>query len=247
VSVGATRKSKGQGVDATNRDYLRYDQVEKLQRYDLAEHAERDGAEFFDEQTVIRTCDMRSSDFPAQLGTALEDIGFAVLVGHGLDPELFRACEAELPRVFERPADEKLRFRAARHGAVNQGYFPLEETTDIHPDLVEGWVLARRAFDLDGGTQLADFWPDVRQERVFRALCRANEGLVLPIMRAVLTHLGCDPRLFDERLCDPSFALRLNYYPALDEAREAGGAGRLLGHEDVDLFTLLPAPTSEWL
>ena len=46
------------------------------------------------------------------------------------------------------PLEEKMRFRAARHGSVAQGYFPIEETSEIHPDLVEGWVWCRRAFDI---------------------------------------------------------------------------------------------------
>lgn len=242
--MGATRPSKDEGIDATNRDYLRYEQVEKIQRYGLAE---RGTAELFDEQTRVRTCDMQSPGFPDELGTALEELGFAILVGHGLDPALFAACAEELPHVFERPLEEKLRFRAARHGAVNQGYFPIEQTTDIHPDLVEGWVFARRAFDLAGDTTVGDFWPAPRSEAVFRRLCAEGERLILPLMRAVLTYLGCDPHLYDERLTDPSFALRLNYYPPIDVEQDAGGAGRLLGHEDVDLFTLLPAPTSEGL
>ena len=43
--------------------------------------------------------------------------------------------------------DEKMRFRAQRHGSVNQGYFPIKETSNMHPDLVEGWVFCRRAFE----------------------------------------------------------------------------------------------------
>jgi isopenicillin N synthase-like dioxygenase len=48
-------------------------------------------------------------------------------------------------------------------------------------------------------------------------------------------------------LTGTNFGLRLNYYPPIGEADEASGAGRLLGHEDVDLFTLLPAPRVEGL
>ena len=52
--------------------------------------------------------------------------------------ELFRSTSVE----------EQMRYRAQRHGSVNQGYFPIKETSDIHPDLVEGWVFCRRAFAL---------------------------------------------------------------------------------------------------
>src|SRR4029078_9461293 len=41
--------------------------------------------------------------------------------------------------------------------------------------------------------------------------------------------------------------LRLNYYPPMTEEQDCSGAGRLLGHEDVDLFTILPASQTEGL
>ena len=81
---------RSQGVAATNQEFIRYDQVEKRQTYHLSETA--DGAEAFDEQYAIRTCDLgrflRGGEadrraFVAELGEALRDIGFAVLEGRG--------------------------------------------------------------------------------------------------------------------------------------------------------------------
>ena len=46
--------------------------------------------------------------------------------------------------------------------------------------------------------------------------------------------------MLDVELTNPAFGLRLNYYPPLSEGDIASGAGRMLGHEDMDLFTLLP-------
>ena len=254
----STRKTKKEGIDATNRDYLSYEQVRKAQSYRLAE---ADEAEEFDEDFRVRTCDIGRFQkggtgdrkaFARQLGRGLEEIGFAILEGHGIDPAIHEAAEETVRRVFENHSlEEKIRFRAQRHGSVNQGYFPIEESTDIHPDLVEGWVFCRRAFDLDDGREtpceVADFWPDPEAEQVLRRVCQAQEKLILPIMQSILTYLGGDPHLYDERLAGTNFAIRLNYYPPLDTARGASGAGRLLGHEDVTLFTLLPAPRVEGL
>ncbi len=246
------RKKKEAGVDATNRDYAAYDQVAKRQSYRFAEAC---AAEEFDEDFRIRTCDLGRflrgdardrARFARELGEALQEIGFAILEGHGVDPRLYEECEREVPRVFtEHTLEEKLAFRAARVGSVNQGYFPIEETTDIHPDLVEGWVFCRRAFDLgERPTRVEDFWPDPSSERVFRRLALEHEKLILPVMQSLLAYLGQDRHLFDRRLTGTNFALRLNYYPPIEgETR----AGRLLGHEDVDLFTLLPAPRLEGL
>ncbi|HJZ89133.1 MAG TPA: 2OG-Fe(II) oxygenase family protein [Polyangia bacterium] len=244
---------KEQGVDASNRDFAHYEQVNKLQQYKLAEAAAAE-VERFDEEFRIRTCNLSQwlsggpadrRAFAAELGAALREIGFAILVDHGVDRTLYEQAAAATFELFTRPTEAcKLRFRARRVGAVNQGYFPFRETSAIHPDLVEGWVFCRRAFE--PGRE-AEFWPLVELVPLFRRLCAAHEQLIVPIMQAMLTHLGCDPRLYDRRLQGTNYALRLNYYPPLSEADERSGAGRLLGHEDTDLFTLLPAPTIEGL
>jgi len=248
---------KAEGVGATNAEFLRYDQVEKAQRYHLAEAAE----EAFDDEYRIRTCDIarflhggadEKRRFARDLGEALAGIGFAILEGHGVDPALYAEARDKVLGLFIRASlERKLQFRARRHGSVNQGYFPLKETSDIHPDLVEGWVFCRRAFDLGeggAGTWRADaFWPFPEMEPFFRRLCLEHERLILPIMQSLLMHLGCDPHLYDRKLTGTNFGLRLNYYPPVSTEDDASGASRLLGHEDVDLFTLLPAPDVEGL
>jgi len=247
--------AKSHGIDATNQEFVRFDQVAKSQEYRLAEAAE---AEAFDNEFVIRTCDLGlflrggaegKRRFAEELGSALREIGFAILEGHGIDPRVHEEAARWTPEVFLRPSlQEKLRFRAARHGSVNQGYFPVKETSDIHPDLVEGWVFCRRAFDLPGEpARVGDFWPVPEAEPVFRRMCLGQEKLIAPIMQSLLAYLGCDPRLYDARLEKTNFGLRLNYYPPVRAEDDASGAARLLGHEDVDLFTLVPAPRIEGL
>jgi isopenicillin N synthase-like dioxygenase len=247
---------KALGVESTNQAYIRYDQVEKKQEYHLAEG--RHG-EAFDEDYRIRTCDvgraLRGSAadreaFGRELGEALQAIGFAILEGHGIDPALHGEAEAAVVELFTKTdLEEKMRYRARRHGSVNQGYFPIKETSDIHPDLVEGWVFCRRAFDLgeDPGFRAGDYWPRPDLEPVFRRLCLAQEALIMPLMQSLLGYLGCDPHLYDRKLTRTNFGQRLNYYPPLSGEDERSGAGRLLGHEDVDLFTFLPAPRIEGL
>jgi isopenicillin N synthase-like dioxygenase len=252
----AVTDRKALGIEATNQAYARYDQVVKKQEYHLAEGRH---AEAFDEDYRIRTCDLGrflrgnpadQESFARDLGEALREIGFAILEGHGIDTRLYEEAEARVVELFTTASlEEKLRFRARRHGSVNQGYFPIKETSDIHPDLVEGWVFCRRAFGLDGAASFhaAELWPRPETEPFFRRLCLAQEALILPVMQALLRYLGCDPHLYDRKLTRTNFGLRLNYYPPLRAEDEAAGGGRMLGHEDVDLFTFLPAPRVEGL
>ncbi|MFT5141036.1 MAG: isopenicillin N synthase-like dioxygenase [Rhodothermales bacterium] len=245
-----------QGIDAVNQDFRRYEQVHKYQTYQLAEKPDLDE---FDDEYEIPSCDMSiffdggeegKTRFSQSLGQALEGIGFAILTGHRIDPSLYLNAGSRVIDFFEQTTTEqRLPYTAQRHGSVNQGYFPIKQTTIIHPDLVEGWVFCRRAFDVDPERKFteSEFWPRSGDEPEFRKLVQAQEELILPVMQSMLRYLGCDPHSYDDKLSATNFGFRLNYYPPLDQSQHTSGAGRMLGHEDVDLFTFLPAPEVEGL
>jgi isopenicillin N synthase-like dioxygenase len=236
---------------ALNQDFRKYDQVTKAHTYRLAEHA----SDEFDADYRIATLDFAQflggdaldrARFAEAFAGALGEIGFAILTGHGVDSGLYDDMHDGVLDLFTAtPLEEKMRFRARRHGSVAQGYFPIEETSEIHPDLVEGWVWCRRAFEMpqarEAPLRAGDYWPRAEYEPRFRRLALAHEALFKPIAQAMFQGLGCDPHVYDEKLTQTNFGLRLNYYPPMSEAQDRSGAGRLLGHEDVDLFTILPA------
>ena len=237
--------------NALNRDFEKYDQVRKAHTYRLAESDQDE----FDDDYRIATLDLGRylhgspadrARFAEEFVGALEEIGFAVLIGHGVDPALYDEIHDGVLDLFTTTSlADKMRFRAKRFGSVSQGYFPIEETSEIHPDLVEGWVWCRRAFDIpqerDAPFRAEDYWPQARHEPQFRRLVSAHEKLFKPIAQAMFQGLGVDPHLYDQRLTGTNFGLRLNYYPPMSADQDHSGAGRLLGHEDVDLFTILPA------
>ncbi|AXT19611.1 isopenicillin N synthase family oxygenase [Flavobacteriaceae bacterium AU392] len=249
-------KNKEDGIHAINQEFNKYEGVNKDHEYGLVENETVDQ---FDEDFVIQTCDMREffeggeegkKAFAKKLGSALEEIGFAVLSGHGVETELYNLAESKVEELFKTVSlKERMAYEAQRHGSVNQGYFPIKETTKIHPDLVEGWVFCRRAFDLPDNSNYneSDYWPKPNFEPVFRQVVQSHEKLILPIMQSILSYLGCYTHLYDEKLSATNFGFRLNYYPAVSKEDDASGAGRMLGHEDIDLFTILPAQSVDGL
>lgn len=248
--------NKEDGIHALNQEFKKYEGVNKEQEYHLVENQETDQ---FDDDFIIQTCDMKEffeggekgkAAFAEKLGKALEEIGFAVLSGHGVDTNLYSEAEKKVAEIFEQTTlEERMVFEAKRQGSVNQGYFPMKQTTIIHPDLVEGWVFCRRAFDLPENKKynVSDFWPKPEYESFFRQIIQSHEKLILPVMQSILSYLKCDPHLYDEKLTATNFGFRLNYYPPITREDDASGAGRMLGHEDVDLFTLLPAQSVDGL
>jgi isopenicillin N synthase-like dioxygenase len=234
------------------------------------------------DEFVVPVCDMGSylsgraggmEAFASEVGDSLTEIGFAVLTGHGVADSLIDGAKDATRAVMERPLEAKLRFTASRPPmcSVNQGYFRKGETSSLTADLVEGWVLTRRAFcglasrhgpsgqhagiiRADGGGNDAEgrfMPPDCEGGAVERALTeyvQAMEQLPAPITRALLHYLGDpNPKRMDSLTVQPSCGLRLNYYPPVSDVEDRSGAGRLLGHEDVTFITLLPAPDQEGL
>lgn len=249
------KPAQEKGIFAVNQEFKKYEQVNKNQKYLLAEH---ENLEEFDEDYQIKTCNMSQyftgselgkTQFSNELGEALESIGFAILSGHGINEKLYETAEQKVIELFEMTTvEERLKYEAQRFGSVNQGYFPIKETTIIHPDLVEGWVFCRRAFNLEGKEfNESDFWIKSGFEPIFRKVVKAQEKLILPIMQSILRYLGADENLYDEKLTATNFGFRLNYYPPISAQDDASGAGRMLGHEDVDLFTFLPAQNVDGL
>ena len=245
-------KSTEKGIESLNREFRRYEQVRKDQVYHLSEHPDQ---EEFDTDFEIKSVDFRlfTDDkirFVTELGSALEEIGFAIITNHGIDPNLYHKAEQKIIGFFkETTFEERMKYEARRFGSVNQGYFPIKTTTIIHPDLVEGWVFCRRAFDVDNNLNYneTNFWPLSGYEPFFRQIVKAQEKLILPLMQSMLTYLGTDPYCFNQKLTNTNFGFRLNYYPPMTAEQLDSGGGRMLGHEDIDLFTILPSQSIEGL
>src|SRR3546814_17219802 len=98
--------TQDKGVNRLNRDFSQFDQVSKPHSYRLSEAAQ---GEEFDDEFVIRTCDLSDffnggdagkQRFAQSLGAAMEEIGFAILVGHGVPQALY--TQAEEARSEER-------------------------------------------------------------------------------------------------------------------------------------------------
>ena len=257
-ALGRASASQLDGTRAKNTIVRKFEAVTKPD-YNLVEQEED---AFEPDDSAVAVCDMSLLDtaegrlqFVAALGESLRTVGFAVLVGHGVDDQITAQAPQEIESFFTRhDMATKRRFNAQRKGSVNQGYFGVAETSNLQPDMVEGWVLCRRAFRLEDGDGSSPpcsadaLWPDAeRDEPFFRSLVAAHLPLVQPLASAILEYLGVEPHALEARLRAPAFGLRLNYYPPLSDCDVASGAGRMLGHEDMDLFTLLPSPSDDGL
>ena len=168
---------------------------------------------------MIPTFDLRSLDADA-LRRACEEVGFFTVVGHEVPAELIAEVAALSRAFFDRPDEEKARFRAPALAPGLPVYRPLgAETLGANAD---------RKASLDWGPQLAGVaWPDEQlrsaYERYYVELLRVAGVLVDAFGLGLSRH-------FD----DVSSSLRVIDYPA------GGGEGARAGaHRDYGCLTLI--------
>ena len=197
----------------------------------------------------------------AELRDALENVGFLLVVNHGIAPELLSGVEEAARRFHDLPMDEKMRLATGRgSGSGFTGYLPSagytirtsEVNDNTRPDLNEAWFMDReRAADdpeIVAGKLFRELnkWPaDLPGFREFMLrYWDALEGFsrrLLPVF-AVALDLSAD--YFDRAFEDAQCVLRLSHFPPTEYRDNEFG---LAPHTDANFFTVLPQANVEGL
>jgi len=203
----------------------------------------------------------------AQLRHALEEIGFFVIVGHGVPQALIDTTFAEARRFHAQPLDAKMAVRMNEH---NNGYMAMSRYTvwtsevnvNTKPDLNEAFFVRReRAADdpmLRAGRRFAgpNRWPDDLpgfRETVL-AYIDALDTLGRRLLPACAVALDLSADHFDHAFAESQFTFRLTHYPPVSaEANQFG----LAPHTDANFMTFLAQsdvpglqvrmPSGDWL
>lgn len=185
------------------------------------------------------------------LGDAARHVGFAQIVGHGVDPALFEALLERTTAFFALPDAEKQRVHIA-NSSNHRGYVPPGEEI-----FSAGTVDAKEAFDLsidlpaDDPRYLAGHpllgpnqWPDLAGFReAVTDWYDAVFALSRILLRAFAVALDEPADRFDRHVTAPPSQLRLIHYPYDPAAADRPGIG---AHTDYECFTLL-RPTAPGL
>jgi isopenicillin N synthase-like dioxygenase len=188
----------------------------------------------------------------AELRFALENVGFYLLAGHGIDDRLIQRTYAAAQRFHAQPLDAKLAVRINGH---NLGYMPmrgsLNRTSAYNPNgkpsLNEAFFLRRQRTPDDpdviadkplrGLNQWPAGLPGFREEALayMDRMMRLGQSLVPVYARA----LGLVPDYFERAFALPNLILRLTHYPAVEGFQEDEFS--IAPHTDSGFMTLLPA------
>jgi isopenicillin N synthase-like dioxygenase len=184
-----------------------------------------------------------------ELRHALEEVGFFIIVNHGVPRALIEATFAEARRFHDLPLPAKMAVRMNEH---NNGYMSMGRyavwTSDVNtndqPDLNEAFFIKReRAADdplLRSGRRFVgpNRWPEGLpgfREAVL-AYTDAVDALGRRLLPACAVALDLPPDFFDAAFAESQFSFRLSHYPPVPAAPNQFG---IAPHTDANFLTFL--------
>jgi len=199
---------------------------------------------------------------------ACEDVGFYVLVGHGLDPAVVERAFAANAAFFEAPLERRLEIRIDRN---QSGFQPLKQSLirssavaeNTQPDVCE-IVILRRDLPPDHPDVLAgrrfrqpNKWPAWMPEfrEAFAPYLDRMEDLGRRLLPLYARALGLPDDHFAPFFREAQIAVSVAHYPP-DETPAEGQYG-LAPHTDAGFLTMIPQtgtpgleiglPSGEWI
>lgn len=190
--------------------------------------------------------------FIQTFGSALQDLGFVAVEGHGVDTDLIYENYALFERFFDLPTEVKKKYEFPETGR-QRGFtsFGVEHAKDSDKaDLKEFWHLGRELPEDHPMAQriTPNVWPDEIPELKEKALAfyEAMENSAITMLKAISVFLEQDEDFLPNMVKDGNTITRIIHYPICDGFDEPG-VMRAAEHEDINLITLLPEATQSGL
>ncbi|CAN5775393.1 2-oxoglutarate and iron-dependent oxygenase domain-containing protein [soil metagenome] len=217
-----------------------------------------EGVPVIDLDAFDRASDEGRLEVARDLTRRLEDVGFLVVVGHGIAPSAFAELRESAARFFALDATEKDRHRPGVHGAP--GYYPVAAgslATTLgasgEPDLKESFTMGPldrpgpEYLDATGASRWYpdDPWPEVdgmeeSWSRLYRDLTRTAER----VTAVFALGLDVEPEAFGHAFTRHTSTLSAIRYPP--QPASAAGRLRASAHSDYGSLTLLhKEPTAD--
>lgn len=165
-----------------------------------------------------------------QWADAFQEVGFAIIVGHGITEEILQAVSSEARSLFSHDSEFKMQFNKGPYGNPEGGYTPpdsesvalsIADQTSFQntlPDPVESFVMLPHSCCDEFKRHLPTCW----------AYTASMESLLNTLHEITTSSLGLPERDYFRKYYDtkdsqalgsepPSFSLRLAYYPSQQE------------------------------
>jgi isopenicillin N synthase-like dioxygenase len=193
-----------------------------------------------------------------EVDAACRRIGFLVIKGHSVPPEVVAGIDRATRAFFDLPLEAK-RSYSSKKPEVFRGYTEVNSTAlsrayddeDGAPDFREGFSINRISIDGDDEYYNTDFarsmfadniWPDAIEDfkPAWESYYRALEELASEIMQSFALALGVEQDYFEPKIRKHMTGLLASNYPE-PAAETAGSIIRAGAHTDYGTVTILHA------
>jgi isopenicillin N synthase-like dioxygenase len=192
----------------------------------------------------------------SEVDAALREIGFLLVVNHGVSLDLRDDVRSAARAFFALPGEVKERYRAqvGEHTWLPRGWTPIgaeanansDEGVSAPPDLKESFDVAcdRPTGDpeVDREWFTDNVWPDEVPEyrRAVTAYLDRMHGLMEELLRIAAVAIGLPEEHFVDHARHPTWSFYTHWYPALRQVGEPEpGQLRIGSHTDFGTFTIL--------
>lgn len=193
----------------------------------------------------VPTVDLKGkpTDAAIEIGMSLQELGFVILVNHGVSFVLFDDAYKAAAEVFRLEARVKQRYETPKNGRQT-GYTSsrIERAVgEAVPDNKEFWHVMR-----PGNAFAQNVFPKevVAFEDATVKLFRALEECGNRVLGLIGMYLGYEAQHFEKMVANGNSVLRVLHYPPYEGGEEGV---RAAAHTDINLLTLLPAATQAGL
>lgn len=192
------------------------------------------------------------SDFVQTLGESIQEFGFVVVEGHGIDPDLIQKAYAQIKAFFALPLESKLKY-SGNQNQGQRGYtqFGLEHAKDsAKGDLKEFWHVGREIFSDPSKKKdyFGNVWPqDSAFKSVLVELYEKLDQFASVLLCSISEYLNLPKETLSCIAKDGNSILRALHYPPLTQEQFQSGAVRSAAHEDINLITILCEATDSGL
>ncbi len=190
-------------------------------------------------QVGLSVVDLESPSVVEDVRRACEEIGFLVIAGHGVDPELVAEVASLSRAFFDLPTEEKLRFRDGDLHPDRPVYRPMRSESLGATSGVERHADLKESLDY-GPTLPGAGWPEEPPglEGALRAYLAAMNDLGTRLRHVFGRALGRPAEFFEPLFDERASSLRIINYPEV-ESRPDDGQLRAGAHRDYGFLTIL--------
>lgn len=194
---------------------------------------------------------LEQKEFVHILGKSIQEFGFVVVEGHGIETSLIEQGYGQIKKFFSLPLDVKLQYS----GAANQGQrgytnFGVEHAKNSSSgDLKEFWHVGRELFSDQNkkNDYEKNIWPDDDFKKIFVELYSKLDQFASVLLCSISEYLNLPKQTLSDMAKDGNTILRALHYPPLTDEHFQSGAVRSAEHEDINLITILCEATQSGL